>query len=182
MSSLTFKMMAGSLPPVTGSNGSNAKGPATASVKRATLPLQVRVKEVQKLETPEKTSTNVSRRNLALFLAAGSITAVNLSSPNPAEARMSRSEIKKVILEKLRKLREKIGLSKPETEENEKIAAATPPIAKKETPASPVPSEKETPASPVPSEKETPTPAPPEPSLPNLQNDKKTVVEASILP
>ncbi|KAL4569414.1 hypothetical protein LXL04_025050 [Taraxacum kok-saghyz] len=172
MPSLTVNMMAGSLPPVTGSNGSNAKGPAAAaSVKRPTLPLQVRLKEVQNLEAPEKTSKKFSRRDLALFLTAGSLTAVTLSSPKPAEARMSRNEMKTIILEKLRKLREKVGLSKPETDDNKKTAAPTPPSAKKEAPASPVPAEKE-----------IPVPPHPEPPLPNLQNDKKAVVEATILP
>ncbi|CAH1414122.1 unnamed protein product [Lactuca virosa] len=165
MSSLTVKMMAGSLPPVTESVGSNAKGLAAAFVKPPTISLQVRVKEIEKLEV----STKVSRRNLALFLTAGSLSAVTLSSsPQPAEARMSKTEMKKMILEKFKKLREKIGLSKPETEENEKVPypTPTPPTAKKEAPASPIPSEKVIPV----------------PPLPNLQNDKKTVVEATILP
>ncbi|XP_023764088.1 uncharacterized protein LOC111912580 isoform X2 [Lactuca sativa] len=163
MSSLTVKMMAGSLPPVTESVGSNAKGPAAAFVKPPTLSLQVRVKEAEKLQV----STKVSRRDLALFLTAGSLSAVTLSSsPQPAEARMSKTEMKKMILEKFKKLREKIGLSKPETEENEKVPDPTSPTAKKEAPASPIPSEKVIPI----------------PPLPNLQNDKKTVVEATILP
>ncbi|KAL7610197.1 hypothetical protein Lser_V15G11702 [Lactuca serriola] len=164
MSSLTVKMMAGSLPPVTESVGSNAKGPAAAFVKPPTLSLQkVRVKKLEKLQV----STKVSRRDLALFLTAGSLSAVTLSSsPQPAEARMSKTEMKKMILEKFKKLREKIGLSKPETEENEKVPDPTPPTAKKEAPASPIPSEKVIPI----------------PPLPNLQNDKKTVVEATILP
>ncbi|KAK9044900.1 hypothetical protein V6N11_058791 [Hibiscus sabdariffa] len=38
--------------------------------------------------------------------------------PEPAEAHMSRVEMKKKIMEKLEELREKAGLSKPKTEEN----------------------------------------------------------------
>lgn len=63
-------------------------------------------------------------------------------------------------------LLEKVWLSKPKTEENEKVPDPTSPTAKKEAPASPIPSEKVIPI----------------PPLPNLQNDKKTVVEATILP
>ncbi|PWA37628.1 hypothetical protein CTI12_AA588060 [Artemisia annua] len=175
MSLFTVKMMSGSLPPVQVSNGSNVfKGqpaPTAASVKPSALPLQVRPKELQKLEVPEKTSMNVSRRDLALFLTAASFSAVTLSSPKPAEARMSRSEIKKMILDKFRILREKVGLSKPEPEEKEKIAT-------------PVPSkpEKKVPASPPPSLAEKKTHVPPEPPLPKIQNDKNIVVEAAPLP
>ncbi|CAI9275982.1 unnamed protein product [Lactuca saligna] len=173
MSSLTVKMMAGSLPPVTESVGSNAKGPAAAFVKPPTLSLQVRVKEVEKLEV----STKVSRRDLALFLTAGTLSAVALSSsPQPAEARMSKTEMKKMILEKFKKLREQTGLSKPETEENEKVPDPTPTPTPSLTPTPPT-AKKEAPASPIPSEKVSPVPP-----LPNLQNDKKTVVEATILP
>lgn len=170
-------MMSGSLPPVQGSNGSNVingrqPAPTAASViKPPTLPLQVRAKELQKLEVPEKTSINVSRRDLALFLTAASFSAITLSSPKPAEAGMSRAEIKKMILEKFRILREKVGLSKPEPEEKEKIA----------TPAPSRP-EKKVPASPPPSLAEKKTHVPPEPPLPKVHNDKKIVVEAAPLP
>ncbi|XP_076947691.1 uncharacterized protein LOC143619697 isoform X2 [Bidens hawaiensis] len=152
MASFAVKMMAGSLPPVTESKGSNA---AATSLKPSTLPLQVRIKEHQKLETSETKSTNISRRNLALFLTAASFSAVSLSQPKPAAAGISKAEMKKIILEKLKFLREKIGLSKQETEENEKIAS--------------------------PSATSAP-PVPPEPVLPGIQNDKKTVVEAATLP
>ncbi|XP_076898091.1 uncharacterized protein LOC143551577 [Bidens hawaiensis] len=144
-------MMAGSLPPVTESNRSNA----ATSLKPSTLPLQVRLKEHQKLESSETKSTNISRRNLALFLTAASFSAVTLSQPKPAAAGISKAEMKKIMLEKLKFLREKMGLSKEETEENEKIAS--------------------------PSATSAPT-VPPEPVLPGIQNDKKTVVEAATLP
>ncbi|KVH96249.1 protein PELPK1-like [Cynara cardunculus var. scolymus] len=181
MSSFTFKMMAGSLPPVT---GSNAKGPAAASVKRPTIPLQVRVKELQKLESSEKTSVNVSRRDLALCLTAASIGAATLSLPQPAEARVSRIEIKKMILEKFKMLREKVGLSKPETEETEKQPSQETEETENQKPAPPPKAEQEIPAPPVPSLPKLPEiPVPPVPSLPKLHNDQmKHVVEAPTLP
>ncbi|KAI3714355.1 hypothetical protein L1987_72953 [Smallanthus sonchifolius] len=169
-------MMAGSPPPVTESIRSNAKGEAATSVKRSNLHLQVRVKELQKLETSEKNSMNISRRGLALFLTAASVSAVTLSSPKPAEARISKAEMKKMILEKLKILREKVGLSKQETEENEKIASSSPPPPEVDKEISP-------PATSAPSigEEKTAVP-PPEPPLPSIQNDKKVAVEAAILP
>ncbi|KAD1391138.1 hypothetical protein R6Q59_004932 [Mikania micrantha] len=135
MTPFAVEMMARSPPPVTESNGSNAIRPPSTSVKRSTLPIQVRVKEHQKIETSEeKRCMNIGRRDLALFLTSASFSAVTLSSPKPAEARVSKAEMKKMILEKLKILREKIGeLSKQETEENEKIALSpSPPIEEKE--------------------------------------------------
>ncbi|KAI3729354.1 hypothetical protein L6452_18010 [Arctium lappa] len=181
MSSFTFKMMAGPLPPVSGSKGSNAKGPAAASVKRSILPPQVRVNELQKLESPEKTPMNVSRRDLALFLTAASFGAATLSSPQPAEARVSKIEMKKMILEKFQMLREKVGLSKPETEETEKQPSQETENQKQKKPAPPPKAEKEIPAPSLPKLPEIPVP--PVPSLPKLHNDgKKPVVEATTLP
>ncbi|GJV95009.1 hypothetical protein Tco_1546586 [Tanacetum coccineum] len=214
MSLFTVKMMSGTLPPVTGSNGSNVvKGPPAPTAAHVNPPTHpsfrslaeyltdystnlhlsmlkellclgspknsgtawamVRPKELQKLEAPEKTSMNVSRRDLALFLTAASFSAVTLSSPKPAEARMSRAEIKKIILEKFKILREKVGLSKPEPEEKEKIATPVP---------SPSVPEKKTPASPGPSIAEKRVHVLSEPSLPSIQNDKKIIVEAAPLP
>ncbi|KAI7754972.1 hypothetical protein M8C21_005618 [Ambrosia artemisiifolia] len=166
MTSFTVKMMAGPPSPVTPSFKSNA----TSSVKPSTLPLQVRMKELQKLETFEKKSTNISRRDLALFLTAASFSVVTLSSPKPAAARISKAEMKKMILEKLKFLREKVGLSKPEPEETEKVASPPPPIADKEVspPATSAPEEN--------------PPALPELPLPSIQNDKKIAVEAATLP
>ncbi|XP_071703590.1 uncharacterized protein [Rutidosis leptorrhynchoides] len=193
-SSFTVKMMDGSLPPVTVSTVL-----PTTPVKPPTLPLQVRFKKLQKLETPNKTSKNISRRDLALFLpAAASFSAVTLSSPKPAQARMSRSEIKKMLLEKLKMLREKAGgLSKPEPEEIEKVTTPPSPLEDKKVQSSPYPSvaNKEihsSPAPPIVEKTDHSSPSPPvaerevhvpqEPPLPNIQNDKKNVVEAPTLP
>nr|GEV17225.1 hypothetical protein [Tanacetum cinerariifolium] len=145
------------------------QAPTAASVKPPTHPLQVRPEKLQKLEAPEKTSMNVSRRDLAMFLTAASFSAVTLSSPKPAEARMSRAEIKKIIFEKFKILREKVGLSKPEPEEKEKNA----------TPSVP---EKKIPASAGPSIADERVHILSEPSLPSIQNDKKIIVEAAPLP
>ncbi|GJU19220.1 hypothetical protein Tco_1152562 [Tanacetum coccineum] len=165
MSLFTVKMMSGSLPPVTGSNGSNVvKGPpapTAAYVNPPTHPLQVslaeyltdystnlhlsmlkellclgthellittvflylqrplrvscasmqndfselflrrvwmrigrddvqeivRPKELQKLEAPEKTSMNVSRRDLALFLTAASLSEPFIFAPQQQQNR-----------------------------------------------------------------------------------------------
>ncbi|KAK1437667.1 hypothetical protein QVD17_03463 [Tagetes erecta] len=152
MASFPVKMMAGSPPE---SIGSNTLKPSTH------LPLQVRVKEVEKLETSEKKSLSISRRDLALFLTAASFS---LSSPKPAEARISKTEMKKMILEKLKILREKVGLSKPETEENEKIASSD--LLKADKEISP----------PAPWKEEEKSAIPP---LPSIQNDKKIAVEAA---
>ncbi|KAF5778610.1 hypothetical protein HanXRQr2_Chr12g0549521 [Helianthus annuus] len=173
MTSFTVKMMAGSPPPVTGSIGSSAKHPPATSK----LPLQVKIKEQQKLETSEKKSTNISRRDLALFLTAASFSAVTLSTPKPAAARITKAEMKKMILEKLKLLREKVGLSKPEAEENEKVES---PIEDKEVspPATSAAEEKTS----VPSAPEEKTPVPSEPPLPSIHNDKKIAVEAAIFP
>ncbi|XP_071692521.1 uncharacterized protein [Rutidosis leptorrhynchoides] len=207
-SSFTVKMIAGSLPPVTGSNV--AKVAATTSVKPPALPLQVRIKEQQKLETPEKTYKNVSRRDLALILTAASFTTITLSSPKPAQAQISKSEIKKILVDKFKLLSEKLGLSKPEPEEIEKITTPPPPIAGKKVqsspstpkadkeihsaPAPPTAEKKDhsSPAPPIAEEKDHSLPSPPisekkihvpqEPRLPSIQNGKKVVVEAATLP
>ncbi|KAK9052217.1 hypothetical protein SSX86_028845 [Deinandra increscens subsp. villosa] len=173
MTPFAVKMMAGSPPPMTQSNGSNAKALAATSPKRSTLPLQVRVKELEKLETSEKKSMNISRRDLAMFLTAASFSAVTLSSPKPAEARISKTEMKKMILEKFKILREKVGLSEKEPEKNAKITSPSPPIADKKT--SP-------PATSAPSAGEHKMTVPPELPLPSIQNNKKIVVEAATLP
>lgn len=58
--------------------------------------------------------------------------------PKPAEARPSRLEGKKKIMEKLQELREKVGLSKPKTENG------------MESPTIPSPKDKKSPTLPLP--------------------------------
>ncbi|XP_022776385.1 uncharacterized protein LOC111318035 isoform X2 [Durio zibethinus] len=56
----------------------------------------------------------VSRRDMMQCLTAEVVGLTVL--PKPAEARLSRLEMRKKIMEKLEELREKAGLSKPKTE------------------------------------------------------------------
>ncbi|XVE92050.1 hypothetical protein REPUB_Repub01dG0063900 [Reevesia pubescens] len=56
----------------------------------------------------------VSRRDMMHCLTAEVLGLTLL--PKPAEARLSRLEMRKKIMEKLQELREKAGLSKPKTE------------------------------------------------------------------
>ncbi|KAL1120632.1 hypothetical protein V6Z11_D01G178600 [Gossypium hirsutum] len=58
----------------------------------------------------------VSRRHMMKYLTAEVLGLTLL--PKPAEARMSRLEMKKKMMKKLEELREKAGVSKPKTENN----------------------------------------------------------------
>nr|KJB15476.1 hypothetical protein B456_002G179800 [Gossypium raimondii] len=58
----------------------------------------------------------VSRRHMMKYLTAEVLGLTLL--PKPAEARMSRLEMKKKMMKKLEELREKAGVSKPKTEKN----------------------------------------------------------------
>ncbi|KAK8567570.1 hypothetical protein V6N13_105529 [Hibiscus sabdariffa] len=95
-------------------------------LKTATVPLQVKCEKRHKSLT--KQGLAVSRREMMRCLTAGvfGLTLV----PEPAEARMSRLEMKKRIMEKLEELREKAGLSKPKTEENGMEKSPTEPSPK----------------------------------------------------
>ncbi|EXC04503.1 hypothetical protein L484_001668 [Morus notabilis] len=64
-----------------------------------------------------------------LVLAAQTFSAITFWSIEPAEARISRSETKRKILEKLEQLREKAGISKPK-DDSEKIPSPQPPSGK----------------------------------------------------
>ncbi|XP_031255811.1 uncharacterized protein LOC116113788 isoform X2 [Pistacia vera] len=81
---------------------------------RVLLPLQVRNNLEQKLQKPE---TNcISRRDTMLCMTAKILSGVALLSADPAEARVQKLERKRKIMEKLEKLREKAGVSKPKIE------------------------------------------------------------------
>ncbi|KAH1122609.1 hypothetical protein J1N35_005769 [Gossypium stocksii] len=73
-----------------------------------------------KCEKGHKPSTTdgfaVSRRQMMKCLTAEVLGLTLL--PKPAEARMSRLEMKKKMMKKLEELREKAGVSKPKTENN----------------------------------------------------------------
>ncbi|KAJ0095313.1 hypothetical protein Patl1_15275 [Pistacia atlantica] len=96
---------------------------------RVLLPLQVRNNLEQKLQKPE---TNcISRRDTMLYMTAKILSGVALLSADPAEARVQKLERKRKIMEKLEKLREKAGVSKPKIENGKQ----TPPPPKR--PANP---------------------------------------------
>lgn len=105
---------------------------------------QGRGKEIQQEQAP-KFMTSVSQRNMAMQLAIASLAATITISPVPAEARVIKPEIKRKIFEKLKMLREKAGLSNPNTneektsppvEEEKEKALTPPPISPFSTPAS----------------------------------------------
>lgn len=64
-----------------------------------------------------------------LVLAAQTFSAITFWSIEPAEARISRSETKRKILEKLEQLREKAGISKPK-DDSGKNPSPQPPSGK----------------------------------------------------
>ncbi|GMI70861.1 hypothetical protein HRI_000755400 [Hibiscus trionum] len=77
-----------------------------SKLKTATVPLQVKCEKGHK---PLTEGFAVSRRDMIQGLTAG-VLGLTLV-PKPAEARMSRLEMKKKIMEKLEELREKAGLN-----------------------------------------------------------------------
>lgn len=81
-----------------------------------------------------KTSTVLSRRDMASHLAVASLVEVTLFLPEPAEARIVKPEIKRKIFEKLKMLREKAGLSEPKSENEEKTAPTPPSEKEKKVP------------------------------------------------
>ncbi|KAK1374641.1 hypothetical protein POM88_030834 [Heracleum sosnowskyi] len=108
--------------PVTAPIYNNVKVQSTVVTKRAEdLPIQLKGKEMQK-EQASKSLTSVSRRNMAMQLAIASLAVITTISPDPAEARVVKPEVKRKIFEKLKMLREKAGLSNPITENEEKTS------------------------------------------------------------
>lgn len=133
-SSLTFSMKLAMVPvsPVTPSIYSDVKVRSIAMAKTAEdLPIQVRGIEGQK-ELSRKTFTTVSRRALATRLAIASLATAITILPEPADARILNPEIKRKIFEKLKMLREKVGLSKQDTKNEEKTSS--PAAVEKENP------------------------------------------------
>uniref|UniRef100_A0A5B7B891 Uncharacterized protein n=1 Tax=Davidia involucrata TaxID=16924 RepID=A0A5B7B891_DAVIN len=114
----TLKFVAGPFPPAAGPNESHVKGPTLTMVKRPVLHLQVRNMEEQNLQAP-KALTAASRRDAMLCLTAASLSGVTLFLAEPAEARVVKPEIRRKIMDKLKMLREKAGLSKPKIEDEE---------------------------------------------------------------
>ncbi|CAK9154769.1 unnamed protein product [Ilex paraguariensis] len=124
MSFSILKLVVGPNPPVIKPNESHAKRPRIPMVKIALVPLQIRSKEEEK--QADKTFTRVSRRDIALCLTAASVSGFTLFSPEHAEARISRAEMKRIIMEKLEMLRAKAGLTNSKVETGEKIPPPQP--------------------------------------------------------
>ncbi|XVE74713.1 hypothetical protein DITRI_Ditri12bG0039500 [Diplodiscus trichospermus] len=103
-------------------------------IKTSVVPLQV------KCEKGDKSSTTkgfaLSRRGVMQCLTAEVFGLTLL--PKPAEARVSRLEMKKKIMEKLQELREKAGLSKPKTE-NGTVSPTKPSPKDNNSPTLPLP-------------------------------------------
>ncbi|XVF43642.1 hypothetical protein PTKIN_Ptkin02bG0056800 [Pterospermum kingtungense] len=96
--------------------------------KTATVPLQVKCENGHKPLTTKGFA--VSRRDMMQCLTAEVVGLTLL--PKPAEARPSRLEGKKKIMEKLQELREKAGLSKPKAENGKDKKSPTLPLPPKE--------------------------------------------------
>jgi len=67
-----------------------------------------------------------------LSLTALTVTAIDVSSPDTAQARITKAEMKQKVREKLQQLREKAGLSKKEESDNGK-ASSPPPLSTKDS-------------------------------------------------
>ncbi|KAK1387003.1 hypothetical protein POM88_015181 [Heracleum sosnowskyi] len=128
--SLTCSLVRVNVSPVSSSAYSGVQVKCVAMAKTPhDLPIQVRGKG-QKEQSLETFST-VSRRAIATQLAIASLAATINVLPEPAEARVLNPEIKRKIFEKLKMLREKVGLSKHDTENEEKTSS---PAVEKEKP------------------------------------------------
>ncbi|KAJ8447657.1 hypothetical protein Cgig2_031711 [Carnegiea gigantea] len=106
------------------------KSPTSELTPKEIRPFQIRWKVDSDHETPKTLS--VSRRDAMLSLIALSVTAIGMSSPETAEARMSKAEMKRKIREKLQQLREKASLSKKEESDKAKPLSPHPPSTKKD--------------------------------------------------
>ncbi|OMO88081.1 hypothetical protein COLO4_20477 [Corchorus olitorius] len=147
--------------------------------KTAFVPLQVKCEKGR--ITSKTKSSSVSRRDVMESLTTGILGLALL--PKPAEARISRLEMKKMILEKLEELKQKAGLSKPKTENEMKLPTiendVKPPTKSspedKQSPTKPSPEDKQSPTKPSPEEKKPPTLPLPPPEL-----TAKPLVEATL--
>ncbi|PON78746.1 hypothetical protein PanWU01x14_016450 [Parasponia andersonii] len=109
------RLMCGPLPPVIRENQS----PMVAPTKTVLLHPQVTREGGQKLQA--KRTLTVSRRDMMICLTAQTMSLATFWPTEPAEAaRISKSEMKRKILEKLQQLREKAGIAKPKNENEEK--------------------------------------------------------------
>lgn len=96
---------------------------------RKVRPFQVRCKENSELETPRRLC--ITRRDALICLTTLSVSGIGVSSsPEIAEARITKKEMRQKIKEKLDMLREKAGLSKRKKKDKEK--SPSPPPSTKE--------------------------------------------------
>ncbi|OMO60588.1 hypothetical protein CCACVL1_24030 [Corchorus capsularis] len=131
---------------------------------------QAKVKCEKGRITTKTKSSSVSRRDVMESLTTGILGLALL--PKPAEARISRLEMKKMILEKLEELKQKAGLSKPKTENEMKLPKIENDV---KPPTKPSPEDKQSPTKPSPEEKKPPTLPLPPPEL-----TAKPLVEATL--
>ncbi|XP_062111073.1 uncharacterized protein LOC133822679 [Humulus lupulus] len=110
-------LMCCSLPPPLNTNQSPMA--IVIPTKTTLLPLQV-----TKGEKLQKT-LSVSRRDM-ICLTAQTMSLATFWSAQPAEARISKSDMKRKILEKLQQLREKAGFAKPKDEKGENSSPEPP--------------------------------------------------------
>ncbi|XP_068325574.1 uncharacterized protein [Pyrus communis] len=103
----------------------------TTTTKKRAFPLQLRSEGKEKVEAPK--AFGLSRRDVMLSVPVGTLAAVILLPVEPAEARVVNPEIRKKIFEKLAKIREQFGLSKPKTNDG-KEAYPSPPSPKEKRP------------------------------------------------
>ncbi|CAN6550137.1 unnamed protein product [Malus baccata var. baccata] len=97
----------------------------TTTTKHRALPHQVRSEGKQKAGSPK--TFGVSRRDVMLSLPVGTLASLTLLPTEPAEARIVNPEIRKKIFEKLEKIREHFGLSKPKTNDGKEAYPLPPP-------------------------------------------------------
>ncbi|KAM0964515.1 uncharacterized protein LOC126607405 [Malus sylvestris] len=103
---------------------------ATTTTKKRAFPLQLRSEGKEKVEAPK--AFGVSRRDVMLSVPVGTLAALTLPI-EPVEARVVNPEIRKKIFEKLEKIREQFGLSKPKTNDGKK-AYPSPPSSEEKKP------------------------------------------------
>ncbi|GKV43660.1 hypothetical protein SLEP1_g50924 [Rubroshorea leprosula] len=114
MASSKLKLFPSPFLPAAGERGSPIKRPMAVATKRALVPFQVKNEKVQKPQALE--TFNVSRRDIMQYAATEALVGAAFLFTEAAEARVEKLENKRKIMDKLEKLREKFGISKPKAE------------------------------------------------------------------
>ncbi|KAI3858715.1 hypothetical protein MKX03_033668 [Papaver bracteatum] len=164
-------------------SGAN-KGSSTTTSKRLTLVrnnhFQVRNERITEQQPKSQKVESVSRRDAMLSAGAMGLGAITLFSANTAEAHIVNPDIKRKFFETFKMLREKVGLSKPKSEDKKTDKEkAKPPSAehKHNSPASQPPTTLPKEKIPEATKKETPP-------LVHQSSSQGTliVVEATVVP